>query len=171
MKHTGLASRSSPAGLPGSSWKQAVPPGDECVWRQSQELGAGALGWEGLVHQAFGLTPCGSVSGLGLGNRNRACMEGLGCRSHQISLALTCSGGTWRAKGYRPFPRQPGFLEFIYRFLAALGLSCSMQDLSSLTRYQTQATALGAQSLNHGATEKSLAACFRTSSEVCTLHT
>ena len=60
---------------------------------------------------------------------------------------------------------------YIYIYLAALGLSCSMQDLSSLTRYQTQATALGAQSLNHGATEKSLAACFRTSSEVCTLHT
>ena len=104
-------------------------------------------------------------------------MGGLGCRGHQISLALTCSGSTWRAKGYRPFPRQPGFLEFIYLYiyiyiyLAALGLSCSMQDLSSLTRYQTQATALGAQSLNHGATEKSLAACFRTSSEVCTLHT
>ena len=59
----------------------------------------------------------------------------------------------------------------IYTHLAALGLGCSMQDLSSLSRYQTQATALGAQSLKHRTTEKSLAACFTTSSEVCTLHT
>ena len=50
-------------------------------------------------------------------------MEDLGCRGHQTSLALTCSGGTWRAKGYRPFPRQPGFLYISLTLTLALALA------------------------------------------------
>ena len=41
------------------------------------------------------------------------------------------------------------FILFIYLFLAVLGLSCSMWDLSSLTRDGTQVPCIGRQILNN----------------------